>query len=396
MCHQEVAGRTGQAVGRFDPCGRTRLAQPSYLLPDLSGMSRLTTILAATAAAGLALAILGDTPTERWDSWVPLDATREIGAGLLTGAIVGAVLHSMAERAEQRRDDHDAQLSTEAKRHALAVAIATKDDLTGIVLARQDLRGIVLDGRDLTGADFRHADLAGANLSRAILNGADLAGANLNKAILASAHLVGADLSSADLIEADLGSANIESAKFHYANLTGANLDFVKAHRTEFHCSDLVGADLSSGEFVGANLYDADLYHAALDGADLATARPDLSRRMGEWRSCPALPDGFDPPQNGGRREWDSDLSGIYSMATDDRPADRPARYMPPTTGALAARLERVVDLSELDVPAEGISELRTPDPAPDYQRSVWTVGEGWQNHGPSRPIVGRPLGETE
>ena len=59
----------------------------------------LSILLVVIAVAGVALAI-----GSAWldDSTSTLEAFREIGGGIIAGAIVGLVLHLMAERAEER------------------------------------------------------------------------------------------------------------------------------------------------------------------------------------------------------------------------------------------------------------------------------------------------------
>ena len=71
------------------------------------------------------------------------ESLQEVGGGIVAGAVVGAVLHAMAERNERRRDEHDRELADQDRRHRLVVELAVIRDISSMNLVpRQATLGV--------------------------------------------------------------------------------------------------------------------------------------------------------------------------------------------------------------------------------------------------------------
>jgi uncharacterized protein YjbI with pentapeptide repeats len=167
-------------------------------------MARAWIAAAALAAAGLGvwLAALETTTDES-------ARLGELGAGLLSGAVVAFAVF-LLERVYERR----------SRAESLRVTIGLQRDLTGIDLNGEELAGFSFQGKVLIGAELSHAKLRKARFGRADLTearliGCDLTGAIFSGAKLAHASFAAADISGAIFTEAD-GVAMAKFATAYY------------------------------------------------------------------------------------------------------------------------------------------------------------------------------------
>lgn len=152
---------------------------------------------------------------------------------------------------------------------ALAEALATLPDASGIDLAGADLSGAQLPGltlfkANLSGASLRGANLEGAELSGTDFTGADLEGARLTRAGLGMTVLSGVNAFRADLSGATLTGATMAHAVFHLATLTGARIREADLTGADFRSADMREAELSLCRTDGACFDEADLRGARL------------------------------------------------------------------------------------------------------------------------------------
>jgi uncharacterized protein YjbI with pentapeptide repeats len=110
-------------------------------------------------------------------------------------------------------------------------------------------------------------NLSHAHIPGAILREANLSSANLSNANLRFASLPGADLSLSDLRFASLAGAHLE-----FANLGRAFLSGTKLIAANLHNAILIGAHLDSADLTDANLTEAHLNNADLRSANLGDA----------------------------------------------------------------------------------------------------------------------------
>lgn len=125
--------------------------------------------------------------------------------------------------------------------------------------------------------NLRRVDLRGVEVTDARLDGVDLFGAALQRAMLVKANLRNARLAGAHLDEARLFEADLR-----FANLIDARLEQANLWRARMQHAHLYGADLTHARLSNAHLEGALLCHpdtkerpATVDGSALASAHID-------------------------------------------------------------------------------------------------------------------------
>lgn len=188
-----------------------------------------------------------------WKHALDLSPSRKVGAVLLAGAIVLALVGYLNQYGNlylgltlyNLLGDFYANTSAELAGIAITVLIIDalyqrreinreKRDLIlqlgspDKAFAREALRKIRarkwLNDGSLSFADLRNADLEGTNLEGANLEFVDFNSANLKSVELMGANLEGANLESANLEGASLSGANLEGAYLNGAKLIRANI----------------------------------------------------------------------------------------------------------------------------------------------------------------------------
>lgn len=195
------------------------------------------------------------------------EASIEVGAALMTGAILGWVLFPIEENRFNREQDYEeARLQREERRDNIRFVreMATERNIERKPFADLDLQGATFVSFDFTDAELFRANLGEANLALADLTGAILTSSRLTNANLTSAHLngsymqeadlTGADLSDTQLIDADLSNADLSGANLRYTNFSGANLS-----GTNFTETDLTTATFTGASYDDTTVWPLDL-----------------------------------------------------------------------------------------------------------------------------------------
>ncbi len=115
---------------------------------------------------------------------VNVKALANVGAAIISGAIVGGVLLAFEEHLEQRREKRDREIgraqadrereidtaqAIRDERTALLIQLASVEHLSDINLSHRDLRYVILRNRSMVHADFTGSDLGGADFSGSTL-----------------------------------------------------------------------------------------------------------------------------------------------------------------------------------------------------------------------------------
>lgn len=194
----------------------------------------------------------------------------DLGNALLGGLIVSAVLIAM-QLAQQRRDDHAANLvRRQSARSTMLLMLGLERDLSNVDLSDLDLSWFSLRNRVMSGSRFRRACMFRSNLEQC-----DLRKSELNDTDLTNTFLFGANLEGAHLHRAVLDHAHLKAADLSHASLFGCSLRDVKLQGAR-----LCGADLRAADLRGATVEDADFSDATFDRRTL-------------------FPDGFNPADQG-------------------------------------------------------------------------------------------------
>jgi uncharacterized protein YjbI with pentapeptide repeats len=180
-------------------------------LSDLSPLSWLGVLLIGCVALGSSLLICKS------------DTRKQLGVGLLTGAVFAAAAYLAQVNFEQR---------------SYMNSLATAGDLPGFDDLGANLNGATLAARNMSNAQLLDARLEAANLA-----GTSLRSADLTKAHLRDASLFHTRFSEAVLKEADLSQANIRGAKFIDANLGSTIFDGAHADLETCWPLEVIGED---------------------------------------------------------------------------------------------------------------------------------------------------------
>ena len=197
----------------------------------------------------------------------------QVGIGLLTGAVVSAVLAVAELLLATRQHATETRARGERDRQALILLLGADRNLDGIDLSGRDLAGIFLRNKSmrharLVGTVLRDADLSGTDLTGANLLGADLAGSTLSGTRFDHAVLCGARFDAASTPPprtVDSGHADVDVALAERAEAMARELNIVELDQV----SALTGMLSVSASFRGANLAGALFRSALLRGADM-------------------------------------------------------------------------------------------------------------------------------
>lgn len=206
------------------------------MLHDLKNLA-VENLIGLTLGGGVALGVAGLVLFVRRGN----SDVRNLGVGLITGAIFTVGVFGVQIRLEENRRQEQAQADLLSKReqaaakdNALRLQIAMARDLTGFDGQGKDLRGIYLSGKklqssrlrsaNLHGAELRGTDLRYSELQEADLSGAQLHSARLGGAILTGANLEGADLRGATLPNTALGKVKFKGTKVNSGTCWSENV----------------------------------------------------------------------------------------------------------------------------------------------------------------------------
>jgi hypothetical protein len=114
-----------------------------------------------------------------------------LGAGMVSGAIVAFAIFGLqlaAERQQDRLDERQRFEATIKNAESLESNDLSNRDLRGFAFANRGLRNASFTGSNLKGVDFGGAEIDGANLRNANLTDAWINGVNLTRAQSAGGH----------------------------------------------------------------------------------------------------------------------------------------------------------------------------------------------------------------
>lgn len=155
----------------------------------------------------------------------------ELGAAVLSGAVISLVLFIIQPGQPRQPDESDARTSVVKTTLALSYVDARGLSLQDAQLSRRNFLGADLSDSNLSRAVLWKTSFESADLARTTFDGARLIDANLRHAYLKSSSFKGADLRGADFRFATLPTYSSRGKElFDYSKFAGAVTDVRKTH----------------------------------------------------------------------------------------------------------------------------------------------------------------------